>query len=222
MRPTEEHLLLDLLGRGICLIPEALPQLACRSKTLQVQLFSEWMPPQTVAIHDGHQLLAALSLFSSCQQVITKLDRKNGGVGVHLWSSVEDVYNQASLGALAYPFVLQPYCKDVTDIRVIIIDDYLEAYERKNPDNFRNNIHCGGVSTACKLTDEQLNICKKVMNRGRFPYAHLDLIVTSQGENYLMEINLRGGIKGAKIASVEYQRRIEEFHQKQLHDVLNS
>jgi hypothetical protein len=47
------------------------------------------------------------------------------------------------------------------------------------------------------------------MQRGDFPYAHLDLIVTSDGHCHLMEINLRGGLKGAKISGKVYQEKLD-------------
>ena len=147
MRPSEEHLLLDLVERGIHLIPDALPQLASRSKTMQAQLFSPWLPPHTLAIHDVHQMMEALSLFPTQEHgIITKQDRKNAGMGIHFWSSMEEIYTQASLRNLPFPFVLQPFFPGAVDVRVIIIGDYLEAYQRHNPGNFRNNLHCGGQS----------------------------------------------------------------------------
>jgi ribosomal protein S6--L-glutamate ligase len=51
------------------------------------------------------------------------------------------------------------------------------------------------------------------MHRGHFPYGHLDIIVTKNGNSYLGEINLRGGIKGAKISSEEYQEKVKTIHQ---------
>jgi ribosomal protein S6--L-glutamate ligase len=50
------------------------------------------------------------------------------------------------------------------------------------------------------------------MERGKFPYAHLDIHITDDGTYYLSEIALNGGTKGAKI-------RRKELHQKK-QDVL--
>jgi len=49
------------------------------------------------------------------------------------------------------------------------------------------------------LNESQLALCREVMERGKFPYAHIDLMVTRDGRNYLSEIALDGGLKGAKI-----------------------
>jgi ribosomal protein S6--L-glutamate ligase len=49
------------------------------------------------------------------------------------------------------------------------------------------------------------------MQRGKFPYAHIDLMVLENGETRLTEINLRGGIKGARISPVEYLRQVTKI-----------
>lgn len=214
VKPNEEYLLLDLVERGVILFPSALSQQVCRSKTTQVLLFKEFMLPHTLAIHDQHEMLEAVNVYHqhTINKIVTKLDRKDGGLGVHLWSTVEDAYNQASLGNLPYPFVLQPYFEKCSDIRVILLDSYEEAYQRENPYNFRNNLHCGGISTTCTLSKEQKSICMRVMERGKFPYAHIDLMITESGRTYLTEINLRGGIKGATISPEEYREKVERIH----------
>ena len=218
LKPAEEHLLLDLTTRGVHCVPSALSQLASRSKALQARLFGGWMLPHTRVVYDLHELLESINLYNQHQvtRVVTKHDRRNAGLGLHLWASVEEVYTQASLQVLPFPFVLQPFCPDSYDLRVIILGEYLEAYRRYNPHNFRHNLHCGGKSEAWELGAAQLALCRAVMARGRFPYAHLDLMVTGEGETYLAEINLRGGIRGARITPREYQARVEAVHQQLL------
>ena len=218
LKPAEEPLLLDLVERGIRLIPAALSQLASRSKTLQAKLLAPLMVPHTLAVYDLHDLTYAISLYgrNGINQVVTKHDRRNAGMGVHLWTSIEEVYSQASFGVMPLPFVLQPFYPDCRDIRVLIINNYEEAYWRHNPDNFRNNLHCGGQSIPCELTAEQRGLCRQAMDRGRFPYGHIDIMVTPDNESYVAEINLRGGIRGAKINADEYRARVEAVHQNWL------
>jgi len=218
LRESEESLLLDLNERGVQLIPSGLSQLTSRSKTLQAALFSQFMLPLTCAIHAHHDLIKAISDYQkqSITTVVTKLDRRNAGMGVHLWQSVEEVFTHASLGNIPFPFVLQPFQPECRDIRVIFLGDYIEAYWRYNPHNFRNNLHHGGRSDPCELSEAQINLCRLVLERGRFPYGHLDILVTKDGESYLGEINLRGGIRGASISPVEYQSRVEAIHQQLL------
>lgn len=214
--PSEESLVADLLSRGVTIFPAGLAQLLCRSKVMQAKIFSGEMLPETRAIHDLHGLMQLLPHFHrrGITKVVTKRDRANAGLGINLWGSLEEVFNRASLGGLPFPFVVQPYYENCRDIRVVILDDYREAYWRDNPDNFRNNLHFGGQSSPAELSAEQLALCLRVMSRGSFPYAHLDLMVTATGESYLAEINLRGGIRGAVISPAEYRLRIEAIHQQ--------
>jgi glutathione synthase/RimK-type ligase-like ATP-grasp enzyme len=218
LKPGEEPLLLDLVERGVLLFPSALSQLACRSKNLQARLFADWMLPLTRVICDQHDLLESISIYNreKTARVVTKHDRRNAGLGIHLWPSVEEVYTQASFNVIDFPFVLQPYQADCRDLRVIILGDYLEAYQRYNPHNFRHNLHSGGQSTPCEPTGPQLELCRQVMARGKYPYGHLDLMITRSGKNYLAEINLRGGIRGARITPPAYRDKVNAIHEQQL------
>ena len=217
LRPSEEHIIVDLLCRGVKLIPSGLAQLASRSKTLQALLFAtDFMVPWTCAVHDIHDLQAAICTSKADNTVvITKLDRKNAGLGILRWASVEEVYNAAILGSLPFPFVLQPFVANCRDIRVILLGSlYREAYERVNKDNFRNNLHFGGKSKPYPLDEETEAFCRRVMVRGRFDYAHLDLLVAPDGNYYLNEINLRGGLRGAAISPQKYRHIIAQLHER--------
>ena len=218
LRESEEPMLLDLVARGVQLLPSGLSQLVSRSKTLQATIFSRFMLPQTRSIHALHDLIEAISEYqkNSVSAVITKQDRGNAGMGVHLWQSIEEVYTHASLDNMPFPFVLQPFKPDCRDIRVVFLDDYIDAYWRHNPYSFRNNLHHGGQSEPCELSEEQAKLCRRVMERGHFPYAHIDILVTGEGKSFLGEVNLRGGLQGAQISAEEYQKKVELIHQKLL------
>ncbi len=216
LRPSDEHIIVDLLSRGVKLIPSGLAQLASRSKTLQVLLFAkDFMVPGTCAIHDIHDLQKAICTWKAGSAMVTKLERKNAGLGILRWASVEDVYNAAVLGSLPFPFVLQPFIANCRDIRVILLGSlHREAYERVNNDNFRNNLHFGGKSKPSPLDEKTEDYCRRVMARGGFDYAHLDLLVAPDGSMYLNEINLRGGLRGAVISPREYRQIIAELHER--------
>jgi ribosomal protein S6--L-glutamate ligase len=217
VKAGEEFIIHDLEQRGVRLFPSGLSQILSRSKVAQARLLASFMPPLTLAIFDHHDLLAAVNLYGRKQigAVVSKEDRKNGGQGIHKWSSVEDVFNQASLAVLPYPFVLQPFFPEAVDIRVIILGSHhQESYQRRNPDNFRNNLHCGGQGSRIQLNADQHQLCAAVMARGGFPYAHIDLITTRDGRSYLGEINLRGGLRGAQVKGARYQQILAAIHQE--------
>ncbi|MFZ5798375.1 MAG: ATP-grasp domain-containing protein [Thermodesulfobacteriota bacterium] len=214
MRTGEEHLLLDLAARGVRLIPSALSQWLSRSKVLQARILAPYMVPGTRPVYDQHDLMETVTEYgrNGVGRVVCKLDRANGGLGILLFASVEEVYAQAMLGALRPPFVLQPFVDQARDIRVVFLGDHLEAYQRHNPHNFRHNLHCGGEGSPWQMDSSQLELCRAVMARGEFPYAHIDLLLTPDGENWLNEINLRGGLRGARISQSDYLVAVERVH----------
>lgn len=214
LKPGEEHLLVDLAERGIRAIPSFTSQICSRSKTFQTRLFAPLMVPGTTVIYTIHDLLNAIGNYGQAgiEKVVVKQEGKNGGLGIFLFKSIEEVYSQSALGVIPFPYVLQPFISDCRDLRVIVLGEYTETYERTNPNNFRNNLHCGGRPKPCALSDEQEALCQLIMQRGGFPYAHLDLMVTDDTTTHFIEVNLRGGLRGAQIGSREYEQRIEDIH----------
>lgn len=215
LKPGEEHLLLDLSERGVKSVPSFTSQLCSRSKAFQTRLFAWAMIPGTTAIYTVHDLLTVIGQYgnSGVTKVVLKQEGKNGGLGVFLFNSIEEIYTQSAAGVFRYPFVVQPFISDYQDLRIILLDDYLEVYERISSGSFRHNLHCGGSPRPAELTDSQLDLCHTIMDQGAFPYAHIDLMVTDAGTTYFTEINLRGGIRGAKIDSSTYRKKIEDIQQ---------
>ncbi len=224
MKKGEESIFVDLIERGIRLIPSATSQLASRSKVFQTRLFADLMIPQTRAIYNLHDLLEAICAFekSKINQVVVKHDRKNGGLGILRYRNIEDVYTQAVNKVLAFPFVVQPFMKNAGDIRVIIVGDFFEAYRRSNLTNFRNNLHWGGESERCHLDNSQSKLCKTILTRGSFPYGHIDLLVSEDDKTFFTEINLNGGIKGADITTLELKKKKREREEELLEQMLMS
>ena len=214
----QEHLLLDLVSRGVYLIPSASSQLCSRSKVYQAALLSHFMVEGTLPVYSMQNMLEAVTGYgrAGVATVVCKLDRANGGLGILRFSSIEDVYAQAVLNALAFPFVIQPFVDDCSDVRVVILGDTVEAYRRYNPDNFRHNLHCGGASLPWDLTGEQLDFCYQVMARAGFSYGHVDLLVLQDGTPYLSEINLRGGLRGARTSQQDYLKKVAEIQAGEL------
>ncbi len=218
IKPGEEHILLDLVARQVTIFPSAVAQLCSRSKVFQVRILAKFMVPGTVVIYNLHDILTQVSEYGrhGVGQVVCKLDRANGGQGILLFSSVEEVYTNAALGVLQYPFVVQPLIENCRDVRAVVLGEHVNAYTRHNPDNFRHNLHCGGSSSPYELTSEQLQLCRNVMNRASFPYACVDLLLDSSGKTWLSEINLRGGLRGSVFSQQDYLDSVEHIHSEML------
>jgi len=197
----KQVLMIDLIERGVLCVPSPLSQTISGSKVVQALFLNKWMVPHTRAILRRRDLIDAVSCYNrhKIDVVVTKEDRMHCGFGIRKWDSVETLYSFMSMSDSSYPFILQPLIEDFTDIRVIIAEDYIESYTRYNPDNFRMNMAAGGSSTPFTLDEEKRIFCKTVMQRGKFPFAHIDIMVTADNKCYLSEISLGGGLKGAII-----------------------
>lgn len=214
IRTGEEHVLLDLAARQVELVPSAVSQLCSRSKVFQARVLVRYMVPGTTAVYTQHDVLALVSEYG-CRgvgRVVCKMDRGNGGQGILLFNSMEEVYNHAVLGMVRFPFVVQPFIAGCRDVRVVMLGSLVEAYARHNPHNFRHNLHCGGSSSPYTLTGEQVKLCREVMDRAGFPYAHVDLLLDPAGGTWLSEVNLRGGLRGATLSQRDYLAAIEKIH----------
>lgn len=206
----------DLLERGVRIFPSALSQTLGRSKVAQALAFRPWMLSHTLIIARRVDLMHAINTYNEhgIDAVVTKEDYLQCGFGVHRWDSIETVYNQASFNAISYPFVLQPFVENYTDVRVIVAGDYFEAYTRENRNNFRMNLTAGGTSKPYTLTKKQLALCRTVMERGKFPYAHIDLLINEEGRGHLSEAALNGGMKGSRITREDLDKLKKDILEK--------
>ena len=207
--PLMQSMLIDLMQRGVHCIPSPLSQCISKSKAMQALVFRDWMLPNTRVISRRLDLMDAIQAYKRLciGPVVTKENHMHCGHGVRRWDNIDILYNIAAFSEASFPFVLQPFLGNFTDVRIIIVGDYTEAYTRYNPDNFRNNISSGGKSVPCDLNKETEQICRSVMERGKFAFGHLDLLVSEKEKYYLSEIALNGGIKGAGINRENLDRK---------------
>ncbi|KPJ74261.1 MAG: hypothetical protein AMJ54_17210 [Deltaproteobacteria bacterium SG8_13] len=215
---------IDLLQRGIHCLPSPLSQLLSSSKAAQAMVLRDWMLPLTRVIRRRHDLIDAAGGYAAANvgPVVTKADRMHCGHGVRRWNDIETLYNTTAYSADAYPMVLQPFVEELVDVRVIIAGTYVEAYRRFNPNGFRMNLAAGGTSSPFALESAAEDFCRTAMARGRFPYAHLDLLIRGDGTCHLSEIALDGGTKGARIDRKELDRIKSEVLEQCAAEILST
>jgi ribosomal protein S6--L-glutamate ligase len=211
----------DLLERGVRFLPSAFCQLLSRSKCAQALIFRRWMAPHTLVVSRRAELMDAVTYCGRhrIQAVVSKQEGMHCGQGIRRWESAEALYNAVAFTQDAFPFVLQPFMANIGDVRVVVVGDYVEAYLRENLHNFRANLAAGGVSRPLSMDAAAESICRAVMARGRFPYAHIDLQLAEGGGCYLSEITLEGGISAARIGREELNRRKREVLEKAIEEV---
>ena len=215
-RHMKSFMLIDLLERNINCLPSPLSQILNSSKTTQALILRGWMLPHTCVIRRRTDLIETINTYNknSIGPVVSKANHMHCGCGVRRWDTIETLYSFTALSESSYPFVVQPFMENFTDIRVIIVEDYIEAYSRYNPNNFRMNIAAGGSSHPYLLKKEEKDFCYAIMKRGKFPFAHIDLMITENGSHYLSEIALNGGIKGASVSRKELDKKKQDLLEK--------
>ncbi|MCK7503777.1 MAG: hypothetical protein MZV70_06420, partial [Desulfobacterales bacterium] len=72
------------------------------------------------------------------EAVVSKREGMHCGHGIRRWESAEALYNAAAFTKEAFPFVLQPFMANISDVRVVVVGDYVEAYLRENLYNFQS------------------------------------------------------------------------------------
>jgi glutathione synthase/RimK-type ligase-like ATP-grasp enzyme len=206
-------LLTDLAARGVHLLPSATAQMLSASKTAQAFVLKPWMLPHTRVITRRKDLLDAVADYHrhGIAAVVSKQEHMHCGHGVRKWGDLDTLYSCLSLDERHYPFVLQPFREIAADVRVVIVGDYREAYARTNPDGFRMNLSAGGSSHPYPLDEHLTQLCRTVMARAQMPYSHIDLLLTGQGDVYLSEISLNGGMHGAR-ASQDELAKMKQAH----------
>ncbi len=210
----EEFKLTELLDRGVQVFPPVLAQLLNRSKAAQAEALGQFMAPGTFVAYNRSDLAAHLSAPALQGRVVCKADKAHLGLGVSLWPALESLVSLAALHDLPYPLVVQPFVEHARDVRAVVVGDYVEAYERVNPHSFRKNLFQGGSSGPAVLEAEHLDFCRRVMSRGKFPYAVLDLLFNPGGEIFLSEISLKGGLKGSQLGQAEFRSRVKVLEEE--------
>ncbi len=206
LRQEEQFKVLDLLHRGIRFYPSLLSQFLSRSKVLQADILKQFMLPDTFVAYRGYDLIHNLERYCQYEKIVCKRDRKHLGRGVSSWSSLEELQSLDAMDALKYPLVIQPFLEDARDFRVVIIDSYVEVYERVNPHTFRKNLAQKGTARSIRADDRLKAFCEKIMHRGDFPYALLDVLLGRDNRYYLSEISLLGGLRGSRIGQEGFMK----------------
>ena len=142
LKHLKQTMLIDMLERGIDCLPSAISQILNSSKVAQAFVLRDWMLPHTLVIPRRKDLIEAVNTFNKHRigPVVTKQNRMHCGHGIRRWENIETLYSFMAFSKSSYPFVLQPLQMKFTDIRVIIVADFVEAYSRYNPQYNRETI----------------------------------------------------------------------------------
>lgn len=134
---------------------------------------------------------------------IVKPDMGYGGLGVELIRNEKELLAYCQTLSYGQAYIAQEYIATSKgrDIRVVILHGkYYFSMERcaSDPDEFRSNVHTGGMTTLKTLTDEEIAFCEKAASVFKLPILGLDLLI-GDGEYVLAEVNAFPGIPGGRM-----------------------
>src|SRR3990167_1467494 len=106
---------------------------------------------------------------------------------------------EAFLG-LKVNIMVQEYIKESggADIRCFIVGGKVVAAmkrQAKSPEEFRSNLHRGGVATAVDITDEERNMAIRAAHIIGLNVAGIDIVRSNRGP-LIMEVNASPGLEG--------------------------
>ena len=160
--------------------------------------------PVTAFAHDPKQTAEVLKLVGG-PPVIIKLIEGTQGIGVVLGEtessakSVIEAFRGANVNILVQEFIREA---EGTDIRVFVVGGRaIAAMQRTGAaDDFRPNLHRGGVATAAKITRAERTTALRAARTLGLNVCGVDLLRSNHGP-VVMEVNSSPGLEGIERAT---------------------
>ncbi|HSW71510.1 MAG TPA: RimK family alpha-L-glutamate ligase, partial [Gammaproteobacteria bacterium] len=148
--------------------------------------------------------------------LVVKFLEGTQGIGVVLVESLKAARSiiEAFLG-LKVNIMVQEYIKEAqgADIRCFVVGDKVVAAMKRqaHSEEFRANLHRGGVATSADITPEERNMAIKVAHIIGLNVAGVDIVRSNRGP-LVMEVNATPGLEGVeKVTGVDVADAIIRF-----------
>jgi ribosomal protein S6--L-glutamate ligase len=141
---------------------------------------------------------------------IAKVPRGSAmGRGVYLVKNLKELQRYLSEVNVAY---IQSYLPIDRDMRVVVIGQrVVHSYWRVAPSgDFRNNVAVGGEILFDPLPNEALELALHTARSCRWDDVGIDICLVD-GRFYVLEANMKYGIKGFQLAGIDYTRLMEQM-----------
>ena len=174
--------------------------------------------PVTTFAHDPKQTDEVLKLAGGAPLVI-KLLEGTQGIGVVLADtdrsarSVIEAFRGANVNILVQEFIKEA---GGTDIRLLVIGEkVVAAMQRKGAeDDFRSNLHRGGVAKTIKISPEERSIAVRSAKKMGLNVCGVDMLRANHGP-VVMEVNSSPGLEGVeKATGIDIASKIIELLEK--------
>jgi len=197
--------------------PEGLLTAADKLLSLQKISSAKIKVPKTIIADNGVHLDFMLEKIGGLP-AIAKMLHGSQGIGViPLFSQAQTVATLQSFYKSKTKLLLQQFIetdlKHAKDIRAIVIDGkVITAMERSsNTDDIRANLSLGGSGKKVYLSDADKTICIEAAKACNLDCAGVDIIKSSDGKTYVIEINGNYGYKVEEVTGDDISTPLIEF-----------
>jgi ribosomal protein S6--L-glutamate ligase len=192
-----------------------------RDKLLAHQILAMHnLPMPDTAFASSHDNTEDLIKMVGGPPLVIKLLRSSQGKGVILAenrksaSSVIDALRNAEASFLVQQFISESAGQD---LRCLVLDGKVIAamVRRACGDEFRANLHKGGVAAEAKLTPEEKKLAVRAAKRLGLKFAGVDMLRSSRGP-LLLEVNSSPGLEGIeKVTGVNVAGHVLDYIEAQ-------
>lgn len=203
---------------GVFCVNDSVAITQARDKLRSMQLLSKTGIglPITGFAHSPDEIRDLIKMVGGPPLVI-KLLEGTQGIGVILVETTKAARSvlEAFLG-LKVNIMVQEYIKEAggTDIRCFVVGNNVVAAmqrEAKAPEEFRSNLHRGGVAKAIKITEEECDMAIKAAHILGLHVAGVDIVRSNRGP-LIIEVNASPGLEGIeKTTQIDVAGKIIEF-----------
>ena len=180
--------------------------LQSRDKLLAHQLMAmHKLPMPDTAFASSHHDTEDLIKMAGGTPLVIKLLQSSQGKGVVLAenrksaASLIDALRDANASFLVQQFISEAAGQD---LRCIVLDGKVIAamVRRASGDDFRANLHKGGIALGASLTPEERKLAVKAANKLGLKFAGVDLLRSAKGP-LVLEVNSSPGLEGIEKAT---------------------
>lgn len=209
---------------GVFCVNDSVAITRARDKLRSLQLLSKKGIglPITGFAHSLDEIKDLIKMVGGPPLVIKFLEGTQG-IGVILVETSKAARSvlEAFLG-LKVNIMVQEYIKEAggADIRCFVIGSKVVAAmkrQAKSPEEFRSNLHRGGVATPTDITDEEKSMAIRAANIIGLNVAGVDIVRSHRGP-LIMEVNASPGLEGIeKTTGINVAVEIIKFIESGLH-----
>lgn len=179
--------------------------------------------PITGFAHSLDEIKDLIKMVGGTPLVIKFLEGTQG-IGVILVETTKAARSvlEAFLG-LKVNIMVQEYIKEAggADIRCFVVGGKVVAAmkrQAKSPEEFRSNLHRGGVATPVEISEEERTMAIRAAHIIGLNVAGIDIVRSNRGP-LIMEVNASPGLEGIeKTTGVDVASKIIQFIESGIHD----